>query len=190
MQVTVPEPVTVGRVNVRVKATVLHLTSVSLKLVASPLHERQSNSFHSHIATPCIGPLLSLGVCASLFHPLLCNPSSSYRVSGGSDQDFPSKSQKTNPLIWNPPEKKTGNPYIGKVLNLVGAVSINQVRAVPFQDMGPGPGLFTFSPSFFLASKFSLEISKDQSSHLEPPRKKNQKSLYRQGVIFGPGGLN
>ena len=42
MQVTVPEPVTVhvGRVNVRVKATVLHLTSVSLKLVASPLHER------------------------------------------------------------------------------------------------------------------------------------------------------
>ena len=40
MQVTVPEPVTVGRVNVRVKATVLRLTSVSLKLVASPLHER------------------------------------------------------------------------------------------------------------------------------------------------------
>ena len=39
MQVTVPEPVTVGRVNVAVKATVLHLTSVSLKLLASPLQE-------------------------------------------------------------------------------------------------------------------------------------------------------
>ena len=147
MQVTVPEPVTVGRVNVRVKATVLHLTSVSLKLVASPLHERQSNSFHSHIATPCIGPLLSLGVCASLFHPLLCNPSSSYRVSGGSDQDFPSKSQKTNLLILNPPEKKTRNPYIGKVLNLVQAVSINQVRAVPFW-INPSEQYIGYSQSF------------------------------------------
>ena len=39
MQLTVPELVTVGRLNVRVKATVLHLTSVSLRLVASPLHE-------------------------------------------------------------------------------------------------------------------------------------------------------
>ena len=35
MQLTVPELVTVGRLNVRVKATVLHLTSVSLRLVAS-----------------------------------------------------------------------------------------------------------------------------------------------------------
>ena len=39
MQLAVPELVTVGRLNVRVKATVLHLTSVSLRLVASPLHE-------------------------------------------------------------------------------------------------------------------------------------------------------
>ena len=39
MQLTVPELVTVGRLNVRVKATVLHLTSVSLRLEASPLHE-------------------------------------------------------------------------------------------------------------------------------------------------------
>ena len=58
------------------------------------------------MATPFIGPLLSLGVCASLFQPLLVNPSSSYRVSGGSDHDFPSKSQKTNLLIWNPQKKK------------------------------------------------------------------------------------
>ena len=39
MKLTVPELVTVGRLNVKVKATVLHLTSVSLRLVASPLHE-------------------------------------------------------------------------------------------------------------------------------------------------------
>ena len=39
IQLTVPELVTVGRLNVRVEATVLHLTSVSLRLVASPLHE-------------------------------------------------------------------------------------------------------------------------------------------------------
>ena len=38
MQLTVTELVTVGRLNVRVKATVLHLTSVPLRLVASPLH--------------------------------------------------------------------------------------------------------------------------------------------------------
>ena len=38
MQLTVPELVTVGRLNVRVKATVLHLTSVSLRLEASPNH--------------------------------------------------------------------------------------------------------------------------------------------------------
>ena len=42
------------------------------------------------MATPFIGPLLSLDVCASLLQPLLCNPSSSYRVSGGSDHDLPS----------------------------------------------------------------------------------------------------
>ena len=39
MKLTVPELVTLGRLNVRVKATVLHLTSVPLRLVASPLHE-------------------------------------------------------------------------------------------------------------------------------------------------------
>ena len=40
--------------------------------------------------------------------------SSSYRVSGGSDHDFPSKSQKTNLLIFVPQEKKTRNLNIGK----------------------------------------------------------------------------
>ena len=42
IQLTALELVTVGRLNVRVKATVLHLnhlTSVSLRLEASPLHE-------------------------------------------------------------------------------------------------------------------------------------------------------
>ena len=58
------------------------------------------------MATPFIGPLLSLGVCASLLQPLLCNPSSSYRVSGGSDHDLPSSLKKNYLLILVPPEKK------------------------------------------------------------------------------------
>ena len=106
MQLTVPELVTVGRLNVRVKATVLHLTSVSLRLVAFPLHKCYTNSLYLHMATPFIGPLLSLGVCASLLQPLLCNPSSSYRVSGGSDHDLPSSLKKNYLLILVPPEKK------------------------------------------------------------------------------------
>ena len=105
MKLTVPELVTVGRLNVRVKATVLHLTSVSLRLVASPLHECYSDSFYLHMATPFIGPLLSLGVCASLLQPLLCNPSSSYRVSGGSDHDLPSSLKKTIFSFWYPQKK-------------------------------------------------------------------------------------